>query len=70
MEIQKDDIQPAATSLFTIEDISRAIGEVNYNKGLGTDAFDGHVLSLSPELREKLATEITEVLNAGRIPQH
>ena len=33
------------TALFSIEDISEATKQSNFNKGLGPDCFDGNILN-------------------------
>ena len=43
---------------------------MNYDKGLGPDGFDGHVLKMSPDLLAKAAEDICNALNRGQIPAH
>lgn len=58
------------STLFSAEDVARAIGQTNFNKGLGPDGFDGNVLQRSQELREKVCADIAHALNSGLIPDH
>jgi hypothetical protein len=63
-------LNPRDSTLFTTEDVARAIGQTNFNKGLGPDGFDGSVLSKSHELRDKACMDIAHALNHGDIPDH
>jgi hypothetical protein len=57
-------------TLFTTEDVVRAIRETNFDKGLGPDSFDGNVLLKSPELHNKVCADVANALNRGMIPDH
>jgi hypothetical protein len=57
-------------SLFTMEDVAKAIKETNFDKGLGPDSFDGNVLLKSSELHDKVCADIAIALNIGSIPDH
>jgi hypothetical protein len=49
----------ANVSPFTKEEVTEATKCSNYNKGMGTDCFDGNVMWNHKQLEEKIINEIT-----------
>ena len=58
------------TALFTLEDITEATKQSNFNKGLGPDCFDGNLLTQNEQLGVKVMTEIADALKNSRIPDY
>ena len=56
------------SALFNHDDISEAIKNTNFDKGLGPDGFDGHVLIQNADLRGKITEELVKILNDGQLP--
>ena len=55
---------------FTLDEVNEAVKSSNFNKGLGTDCFDGNLLRNNNQLNEKVITEITGALNDTSIPEY
>ena len=55
---------------FQIEEIEKAIEQSNFSKAIGDDGFDGTILSLYPEARDKILKELTEIMNSQDIPSY
>jgi hypothetical protein len=53
---------------FSHNDIHEAIKNTNFDKGLGPDGFDWHVLIQNAYLRDKITGELTNTLNEGHMP--
>ena len=60
----------SALGIFTVEDVLEAIESTNYDKAIGCDGFDGSVLKMSLELKNKMATEIAKSLNEMSLPSY
>ncbi len=54
--------------IFKHDDIYEAIKNTNFDKGLGPDGFDGHVLIQNADLKGKIADELVGILNDGQLP--
>ena len=54
--------------IFRHDDIYEAIKNTNFDKGLGPDGFDGHILLQNADLRGKITGELTNILNDGQLP--
>ena len=54
--------------IFNQNDIHEAIKNTNFDKGLGPDGFDGHILLQNADLRDKITGEHTNILNDGQLP--
>jgi hypothetical protein len=54
----------------TLSEITEAIKNSIFNKGLGPDCFDGNILQLSELLCSKVSLEIMDALNQGDIPDY
>ncbi len=52
---------------LTKDDIVAASKCSNFNKGLGTDCFNGNMLKSSADLNDKIMAEVTDALNTMRI---
>ena len=59
-------MRPSQT--FKNDDIAEAIKNTNFDKGLGPDGFDGHVLLQNADLRGKIAGELINILKDGQLP--
>ena len=55
---------------FTREEVTEAIKDSNFNKGLGPDCFDGNILSSNTMLKAKVVEEIVNALNVASIPEY
>ena len=55
-------------NIFTRQNIEEAIDQCNFERALGPDWFDGRIIKQEPEIRNRLADEITETLNNGHVP--
>ena len=60
----------SSSGLFKLSEITEAIKNSNFNKGLGPDCFDGNILQLSELLCSKVSLEIMDALNQGDIPDY
>ena len=60
----------ASSDIFRLADISEAIKNCNFNKGLGPDCFDGNILQSDQSLCGKVSYEILDALNQGNIPEY
>ena len=58
------------TALFSVEDIKEATKQLNFNKGLGPDCFDGNLITQNEQLGVKAMTEIADALNNSQIPEY
>ena len=43
---------------------------INFDKGLGPDGFDGHILISKKDVRNKILGELTLMLNNGVFPEY
>ncbi len=59
-----------SSEIFRLADISKAIKNCNFNKGLGPDCFDGNILQSDQFLCDKDSYEILDALNQGNIPEY
>ena len=67
---EEDMVIDSSSGLFKLSEITEAIKNSNFNKGLGPDCFDGNVLQLSELLCSKVSLEIMDALNQGDIPDY
>ena len=58
------------TEIFRLTDIVEATKSSNFNKGLGTDCFDGNILQADSTLCDRITYEIQDVLNQGEMPDY
>jgi hypothetical protein len=72
MKVQEEEAMMIDTSseIFRLADISEAIKNCNFNKGLGPDCFDGNILHSDQSLCDKVSYEILDALNQGNIPEY
>ena len=59
-----------SSEIFRLADISEAIKNCNFNKGLGPDCFDENILQSDQSLCDKVAYEILDALNQSNIPEY
>jgi hypothetical protein len=52
-----------SSGIFRLADISEAVKNCNFNKGLGPDCFDGNILQSDQTLCDKVSYEILDALN-------
>jgi hypothetical protein len=62
---EEDMVIISSSGLFKLSEITEAIKNSNFNKGLGPDCFDGNILQLSELLFSKVSLEIMDALNQG-----
>jgi hypothetical protein len=55
-------------SLFSVEDILSAIDQVNFNKAMGPNEFNGQLLKQSQQVRAKYDNSVLAALYQNRIP--
>ena len=67
---EEDMVIDSSSGLFKLSEITEAIKNSNFNKGLGPDCFDGNILQLSELLCSKVSLEIMDALNQGDIPDY
>ena len=60
----------SSSQLFKLSEITEAIKNSNFNKGLGPDCFDGNILQLNELLCCKVSLEIMDALNQVDIPDY
>ena len=53
------------STVFGNDDIIEAIRNTNFDKGLGPDGFDGHILLQNADLKSRITGELTKILNDG-----
>lgn len=59
-----------AFDLFTKDDILEAIENCDFNKGIGPDGFNGQVLNINNDLKQKVGVDLAHCLNTIDIPTH
>ena len=60
----------SSSQLFKLSEITEAIKNSNFKKGLGPDCFDGNILQLDELFCSKISLEIMDALKQGDIPDY
>ena len=55
---------------ISMDEVTAAISQCNFNKGIGPDGFDGMIFQKDPTIKEIIAHEIVNMLHEGAIPDH
>ena len=55
---------------ISMDEVTAAISQCNFNKGIGPDGFDGMIFQKDPTIKEFIAHEIVNMLHEGVIPDH
>lgn len=55
---------------ISMDEVTAAISQCNFNKGIGPDGFDGMIFQKDPTIKEFIAHEIVNMLHEGAIPDH
>lgn len=58
------------TAIFSTSDILQAMDSCNFEKAIGPDGFDGKIIKMNNELKQKLAFDIKNRMNSNQIPSH